>query len=117
MIELTLRFWHMLSKKIKRRNLFTVEVISIDMDIVADGVCGPESVNPAWDQKIFRYDSLKQLICIVEKFARLFADLRVIENRRVTAAQLPRMEKRRPIDVRNKITQRDCDPLGSACRW
>src|SRR5439155_3452901 len=50
-------------------------------------------------------------------FARLFADLWVIENCRVTAAQLPGMEKRRPIDVSNQIAQRDRDFPGSACRW
>src|SRR5439155_3934075 len=117
MIELSRRLLHLLTQKIKRGDLFSPRVISVDTNVVANGVYRPESVNRPWGQEIFRYDLRKQLICIVEKFARLFADLWIIENRRVTAAQLPGMEKRRPIDVSNQIAQRDRDFLGSACRW
>src|SRR5438045_4215145 len=117
MIELSRWFLDLLTQKIKRGELFSARLVSVNFNVVPDGVCWPESVNPAWDQEIFRYDVLQKFLRIVEKFARLFADLRVIENRRVTAAQLPRMEKRRPIDIRNKITQGDRDSLGSARRW
>src|SRR5205809_4112283 len=112
MIGLSRRLLHLLTQKIKRRNPFSMDVISINMDIIADGVCRPKRINAARHKEIFRYDLFKKLLRIIEKLAGLFTDLWVVENRRVTAAQLPRMEKRRPIDVGNKITQRDCDFLG-----
>ena len=61
------------------------------MNVVADGVCGPKSVNAARDQEIFRCNALKEFLRIIEKFARLFAHLWVVEDRRVTATQFPRM--------------------------
>src|SRR6266480_4291758 len=85
MIELSRRFLHLLTQKIKRGDFFNANVISVDMNVVADGVCGPKSVNAVRDQEIFR---------IIEKFASLFAHLWVIENRRITATQFPRMKKR-----------------------
>src|SRR5438046_3947945 len=99
MIELSGWLLHLLTQKIKRGDFFRANVIGVDMNVVADGVCGPKSVNAARDEQIFRYDSLKQLLRIIEKFARFFADLWVVQNRRVAATQFPRMKKRRPVDV------------------
>ena len=94
MIELSRRLLHLLTQKIKRGDFFSPGVISVDMNVVADGVCGPKSVNAARDQEIFRCNALEEFLRIIEKFARLFAHLWVVENRRVTATQFPRMKKR-----------------------
>src|SRR6266550_9065701 len=94
MIELSRRFLHLLTQKIKRGDFFSANVISVDMNVVADGVCGPKSANAVRDQQIFRCNTLKEFLRIIEKFARFFADLWVVENRRITATQFPRMKKR-----------------------
>ena len=60
-------------------------------------------MDPASDQQVLRDDTTKNCLCIIEEFARFFANLRVVENSRITAAQFPRMEKRRPIDERNQV--------------
>src|SRR6476646_5713945 len=103
MIELSCRLLHLLTQKIKRGDFFSAGAISVNMNVVADGVCGPKSVNAARDQEIFRCNALEEFLRIIEKFARLLTHLWVVEDRRVTATQFPRMKKRRPIDIRNKI--------------
>src|SRR5678816_881454 len=94
MIELCRRLLHLLTQKIKRGDFFSASIISVNMNVVADGVCGPKSVNAARDQKIFRCNALEEFLRITEKFASLFAHLWVIENRRITATQLTQIKKR-----------------------
>src|SRR4029078_597115 len=103
MIELTGRLLHLLTQKIKGGDFFSAVLVSVNINVVANGICGPKSINAARYQKIFRCNALKEFLRISEKFARLFTDLCVIEKRRVTSTQFPRMKKRRPVDVRNKI--------------
>ena len=107
MIELSGRLLHLLTQKIKRGDFFSAGVISVNMNVVADGVCGPKSVNAARDQEIFRCNALEEFLRIIEKFARFFAHLWVVEDRRVTATQFPRMKERRPIDIFDQIAHRD----------
>src|ERR1700750_1479464 len=107
MIELCRRLLHLLTQKIKRGDLFSAGLTSVNTNVVPDGVCGPKSVNAARDQEILRCNALEEFLRIIEKFARLFAHLWIVEDRRVTSAQFPRMKKRRPVDVRNKIAH--CD--------
>src|SRR5262249_42912198 len=107
MIKLSRRLLHLLTQKIKRGDFFTAGVVSVDKKVVTCGVGGPKSVNAARDEKIFRCDALKEFLGIIKKFARFLADLWVVENRRVTATQFPRVKKRRPIDVFDQIAH--CD--------
>src|SRR5262245_43919835 len=117
MIKLSARFLHLLTQKIKSGGCFSMGVISVDTNVIADGVCGPKCVSAARDEKISCCNALKEFLCIVEQFARLFADLWVVENRWITTTQFPRMKKWRPIDVRNKVADRSRDCLGSTRRW
>src|SRR4029077_17009437 len=103
MIELCRRLLTLLTRKIKRCDFFRAGVISVNMNVVASGVCGPQCVNTARDQEIFRCNALEEFLRIIEKLARFFAHLWVVEDRRVTATQFPRMKERRPIDIGNKI--------------
>src|SRR4029077_18845106 len=105
MIELCRRLLHLLTQKIKSGDFFSPGVISVDMNIVADGICGPKSVNAARDQEIFRCNALEEFLRIIEQLARFFAHLWVVEDRRVTATQFPRMKKRRPVDVFDQIAR------------
>src|SRR5947207_10771550 len=103
MIELCRRLLHLLTQKIKRGDFFSAGVVSVNMNVVADGVCGPKSVNAARDEEIFRCNALEEFLCIIKKFARFFAHLWVVKDRRVTPAQFPRMKERRPVDVFDQI--------------
>src|SRR5436189_4584587 len=117
MIELCRRLLHLLTQKIKRGDFFSASVISVNMNVVANGVCRPKGVNAARDQEIFRCNALEEFLCFIEKFARFFAHLWVVEDRRVTATQFPRMKERRPVDIRNKIALCNRAVPGSARRW
>src|SRR5215475_11615231 len=107
MIELVRSLLHLLTQKIKRGYFFSVSVISVKVNVVADGVCRPKSIDPARNQEILCYNPFKELLRIVEKCTRFFSDLWIIENGRVTTAQFPCMKERRPIDILDQITHRD----------
>src|SRR4029077_10645664 len=107
MIELSSRLLHLLTQKIKRSDFFSADVISVNLNIIPDGVGRPKSVNAARHQEIFRRNALKEFLRVSKKFARFFADLWVVENRRVTATQFPRVKERRPVDVFDQIAHRN----------
>jgi len=92
-IELARRLSHLLTQKIERGDRFIAGVIRINVDIVPNAVCRPESVNATRDQKIFRYDPLNKFLRIIEKFARFFTDFWIVENGRETPAQFPGMKE------------------------
>src|SRR4029077_2876229 len=107
MVKLSRWLLHLLAQEIERRKLLCALIVSIKVNIIANGVYPPKRVNTARDQQIFCDDSIEKFLRIVEKFARLFAKLWVFKNRRITAAQFPRVKKRRPIDVLGQRAQRN----------
>src|SRR4029077_4625284 len=103
MIRLPRGFLHLLTQKIKRGDFFGALFIGVKLNIIANRICWPKSMNAARDQQVLRDDVIKKCLRIIEQFARLFANLGIVENRRITAAQLPRMKEGGPIDERNQI--------------
>ena len=74
----------------------------VELDVVADAVRRPET-----DHRICRHPflgdhALQQRLRVCEQLLGLRANLVVIEDRRITPGQLPGLEERRPIDVRNE---------------
>src|SRR5260370_8805960 len=106
MIELSRRLLHLLPQKIKRREFLPSRLIAIKIDIVSDGVCRPKGVNASGGERLLHGDLIEKVLRVIEKFARLFADHRIIQYRRVTAAQFPYMKEWRPVDVIPKIDNR-----------
>src|SRR5262249_43991450 len=98
---------HLLTQKIERRDFFSPPVIAVNLDIVADSARRPKRVNAARHQEIFRGDAFEKFLRIIEKFACLFAGFWIVENRRITSSQFPRMKKGRPVDVFDQIAYRD----------
>src|SRR5439155_2142503 len=113
MIRLSRRFLHLLTQEIKAGDFLRARFVSININIVADSACRPQSMNAARDQQVLRENVIKKCLCIIEQFARLFANFGVVENRRITTTQFPRMKERRPIDEFDEIPERDRDFLGS----
>ena len=103
MIELPRRFLHLLSQKIKRRQLFSVRFVHEKIDIIPIRACGPESKNTTRNQQFFRSDSIENHLRVVKNLARLGADRRVVKDGGVSSAQFPNMEEGRPINVFAKI--------------
>src|SRR5437879_3019690 len=98
MIPLSRRFYHLLAQEIKRGQLFLMAVAGVELNIVADGIRRPKSVNAAGNQQIFPNDLIKQLLRVVKQFTRLFTYGGVFKDCRVTPAQLPGVKKWRPVD-------------------
>src|SRR2546421_5221143 len=103
MIELFRRLLHLLAQKIKSRQLIPARFVVEKIDIVAVSGRGPEREHAARGQRLFGDNSIQNFLRVVEQLARLRADRGVIENRRVSSAQLPGVEKWRPIDVLTKF--------------
>src|SRR5207248_2424934 len=69
----------------------------------------PKTVNAPRRKQIFIGDLRNQFLRVIKKLASLPANLRVIENCRISSAQLPRMKEGRPIDVIDQIGNRRSD--------
>src|SRR6266545_7716874 len=100
-VELSPRLLNLLTQEIKRGDVFRSRVMSVKIDIIAHRVCWPKSMDASSDQQVVRDDPIKKCLRIFEKFARLFPNFGVVENRWITATQFPRVKKRRPIDEGN----------------
>src|SRR6266487_1436973 len=106
MIELPRGLLHLLPQKIECGESLSSRFISVKIDIVTDGVCWPKSMDAARRQQFLCGDLFEKFLRIVEKFAGLFADHRIIKYRRVAAAQFPDVKEGRPVDVVPKIDNR-----------
>src|SRR5437588_4524708 len=98
MVELPRRFLHLLAQEKERRQFLGACFISVEDDIISNGMGRPQSMNAARDQETFSNDSIEKCLCIVEQFSRLFAELGIVKNSGISAAQFPRMKKRRPVN-------------------
>ena len=106
MIELARGLLHLLPQKIEYREFLSSRLIDVKIDIVTDGVCRPKSMDAARSQQILGDNLFEKFLRVVEKFARLFTDHRIIKYRRVTAAQFPDVKEGRPVDVISKVGNR-----------
>ena len=75
-------------------------------DVVAFAGGRPEPVDAARAKQPLRHDPVEQRTRVVVEFARRGPVLRMIENRREAAFQLPRGEEERPVDVRHEVPER-----------
>src|SRR5678809_28284 len=98
---------HLLTQKMKCRELLGPGFIGIDFDVIANRSGRPEGINSSGYQSLLRTDSLKKFLGIIEQFTCLFAHHGVIKNRWITATQFPSMKEWRPINVRDQILKRD----------
>src|SRR6266704_5493242 len=103
MTKLAGRFLHLLPQKIKRGEFFRALVLNVEIDIIANRVRWPKSVNAASGQQILRGDLIDKFSRVIKKLTCLFANHRIVQDCRITAAQLPDVKERRPIDVGSKL--------------
>ena len=85
-------------RKWKRVEHLVRVVVRVQLDIVAHGVGGKEAVDAARRDQLLLDDRIEQRIGFGEDLARLLALLRVVEDARINALQLPGVEERRPVD-------------------
>ena len=72
-------------------------------DVVPLGHGRPQAVNAPRRQRPLALDPVEKRVRRLEELARRLSLLRVVEDRRKAALQLPRVEEERPVDVRTEL--------------
>ena len=80
--------------------------IGVDLNVVADRICRPETVDGVRPQFPAADDAFEQSLGVFVKLARLSAGRRIIENAREDAFQLPGVKERRPVNERDDLFER-----------
>ena len=81
-------------------------LVRVHLDVVADGVRGPQADDGPRGEPPLSHDLVEHLPCVGEQAARALAHGRVVEELRVRAGELPRLEERRPVDPVDQCLQR-----------
>ncbi len=80
--------------------------IRVYFDVVPDRRRRKEAVDSLGGEPALLDDFIEEPARVVEQFLGSWPDGWVLENRGIVPLQFPRMEKRRPINVRNQLDQR-----------
>src|SRR5437899_12716628 len=86
MVELSCRLLYLLAQEIEGGELLRAIIVGIKIQVVANCVCSPKSVNTTRDQEIVCDDRIKKFLRLIEKLARLFANHGVFKNPGITPA-------------------------------
>ena len=89
---------HLLPQEVKRCGGPCTRLVGIDIDIIADTVGREQSDHRGCAEPFLRDDARQHLLRVIEQVARRLADDRVLQYLRIASRQLPRLEKRRPVD-------------------
>src|SRR5690606_4181792 len=84
--------------------------VGVENHVVADGLRRPERGDAPQAKTLLCYDALQQGLRVREYLARLRAILLVLQDFWIQALELPRPEKRRPVDVFGNLRQRNMVP-------
>ena len=93
---------HLLAEHREADTAFQHQVVSL-------GVRRPESVDPARLEGLRGHDLVEQLARVGVELARRGAHLRVVEDGREAALELPGVEEERPVDVRDQRSELGLD--------
>src|SRR5215831_830622 len=98
LIVLARAFFALLAQRVEDSQNARTILVGVDLDVVADRVGRPETVNGVRPQFPAADDAFEQRSRVLIKFARLRARGRIVENAREYAFQLPRVKERRPVN-------------------
>ena len=78
-------------------------LVGVDLDVVADGVAGPEADDGFGGETFFGDDLREEFLRVGEEFLRFDADDDVVEDLRKAAVEFPGAEEGRPVDIRDDV--------------
>ncbi len=87
----------------ERRESFRARFPGIERDVIANGVGWPEADHGFRVEPMFLDDAFSIALRVIEELPRRFALFRIIENSGKATAHFPGLEKRRPIDIGQKL--------------
>src|SRR6185503_8311973 len=106
-VRLTRRLALLLAQEVQPRQHARARFIRVDLDVVVIDAVGREQADHApRSQPALADGLLEQATRVRVQVARLLADLRVGEDVRELAAELPGVEERHPVDVARQIFER-----------
>ena len=97
----------LLTQRMQGRDRLVSLLIAKNQNIVALAVRRPEADDGAGAKPLLGDHLLQHRLRIGEQAARRLADGRVLQDRRIFAVELPGGEERRPVDVIDKLGDRD----------
>src|SRR6266446_8588100 len=103
MVELADGFFHLLAQEMKGGKDLCSGFVSVEFDIVANGVGGEEAIDRSHGERFLLDDAAQELLGILEELV----GFGVLQNGRVAATEFPRVEERGPVYERDKILQRN----------
>src|ERR1043166_5610959 len=103
MIELVGRLVHLLTEKVESSQRLPPRFVREKLDVIAHTVRGEQTVHRPGGQQLSRDDIGEQGLGIVEELFGFW----IVQDSRITAAQLPGMEKWRPINERHQFLERE----------
>ena len=93
-LKLAFGFLVLLAKTAKMDDHLLPGLIAVNFDVIPDAVRGEEPVGGPGGNQPPGHDLLQQCACVLPQFPGLVAEARIVEYRRIAAAQLPDVGKR-----------------------
>src|SRR6266566_2425420 len=87
----------------ERGEHLSARLVGVQLDVVADAVGGEQAINATSGQQLCVGHVGQEFLRVSEKFAGFFAVPGVIEDRRITSAEFPGVEERRPVDEGDEV--------------
>ncbi len=98
MVVLVGRLVHLLAQGMEFREQLRPRFIDINLDVIANAVGREQTINSPCLEPFLLNNLGEKFLSIIEKFPGFWADLFVLENRRITSPQFPGMKEWGPID-------------------
>jgi hypothetical protein len=95
---LTLFLPYLLTERVKSGPDDLAGVVSENLNVIRDTVCREKPINSPGREQTFLDDPVEQSPGVVEEFPSPRACGLVLQNLRITAAGVPRLEDRRTLD-------------------
>ena len=97
----------LLAEVVQARALGGAGLVGPHDEVVAVAIRGEKAVHGARGERAVGDELVEHRICIGENFARLLAVFFVVEDLRIHATQFPGVEKRRPVNERAQLGERE----------
>src|ERR1019366_5766061 len=103
--SLTFGLLHLLAQRVERGERPRQRRVRKKADVVAVRVRTEEPVDASRGQEVVFHDAVEERLRVREELSRLLAYTVVLEELGIPATELPRVEKRRPVDERHEVRE------------
>ena len=105
-VRTAIPFRHLLPQRVDHGTERPARLVGVELDVVSHAVRRKEAEHRARGDRFGCDQLLQHALCVVEQVPRGLTDDRILQDRRVVAAKLPRLEERRPVDAVRELGKR-----------